>query len=265
MHHRTDVSYTYDGSFDGLLCCVFESYARKEIPAAIHGPGETQLSLFGMREIETNETKANRVCNAIPGKICLDALDFVQRAFLTCHPERERLILLFLRKGFVHGPKIMHMLGDDVVDALSKAVRHLGSEAHLLSGFVRFSIHDGVLVAKISPKNYVLPLLAPHFAGRYPSERFIIYDDTHDMVLAHKDGQMTICAAETFEMPQADAQEMLYRQLWKMFYDTIAVEGRENPRCRMTHMPKRYWHNMTEFATYGGESLRRQRGGRDKK
>ena len=27
--------YVYDGSFDGLLCCVFESYAARELPADV--------------------------------------------------------------------------------------------------------------------------------------------------------------------------------------------------------------------------------------
>ncbi|MFQ7855321.1 MAG: DUF4130 domain-containing protein [Eggerthella lenta] len=35
--------------------------------------------------------------------------------------------------------------------------------------------------------------------------------------------------------------------MWRRFYDTIAIEGRENPRCRMTQMPKRFWGTMTEF------------------
>ena len=29
------VVYSYDGSFDGLLCCVFESYDRNEMPADV--------------------------------------------------------------------------------------------------------------------------------------------------------------------------------------------------------------------------------------
>ena len=48
-----------------------------------------------------------------------------------------------------------------------KAERHLRQEAHLLCGFVRFSDHQGKLLAAISPKNFVLPLMAPHFADRY--------------------------------------------------------------------------------------------------
>ena len=27
--------YSYDGSYDGLLCCVFKSYQEKEIPEDI--------------------------------------------------------------------------------------------------------------------------------------------------------------------------------------------------------------------------------------
>ena len=29
------VVYAYDGSFEGLLCCVFESYERREIPVDV--------------------------------------------------------------------------------------------------------------------------------------------------------------------------------------------------------------------------------------
>ena len=42
-------------------------------------------------------------------------------------------------------------------------------------------------------------------------------------------------------------EERDFRRLWRRFYDTIAIEGRENPRCRMTQMPKQFWGTMTEF------------------
>jgi probable DNA metabolism protein len=48
------------------------------------------------------------------------------------------------------------------------------------------------------------------------------------------------------EFPGISVSEARYQALWKRFYDTIAIEGRINPRCRMTHMPKRYWENMLE-------------------
>ncbi len=48
MLDRPDMIYLYDGSFDGLLCCVFESYDKKRNPGGHfipgHAPGRT-LSL----------------------------------------------------------------------------------------------------------------------------------------------------------------------------------------------------------------------------
>ena len=45
--HVTDTAYCYDGSFAGFLCCVLESYARKEIPAEVCPPEEGQLIIYG--------------------------------------------------------------------------------------------------------------------------------------------------------------------------------------------------------------------------
>ena len=60
-------------------------------------------------------------------------------------------------------------------------------------------------------------------------------------------GCCQILPLEELSLPRADRREQLYRQLWTRFYDTVSIESRYNPRCRMTHMPKRYWAMMTEF------------------
>ena len=52
---------------------------------------------------------------------------------------------------------------------------------------------------------------------------------------------------EAFRAAAPGREERDFRRLWRRFYDTIAIEGRENPRCRMTQMPKRFWGTMTEF------------------
>lgn len=130
---------------------------------------------------------------------------------------------------------------------LWKAVQHLGSEAHLLKGFLRFSDQQGVLVGEIEPKNRVLPLLRPHFCTRYSGEHFLIYDRTHRELLIHQPSRWAILPAEDFAPAPPGQEEVTYRRLWRRFYDTIAIRERENPRCRMTNMPKRFWGTMTEF------------------
>lgn len=239
--------YRYDGSFDGLLCCVFESYEKKEIPAAILSPDADQTMLYPEREIESDPEKSARVLSAIPRKIGPEALGFLRRSYLTCLPGKERHMLLFLRKGFRRGPETLTMLTDETVGTLRKAVRFLENESHLLMGFLRFSDFNGAMAAEIEPKNFVLPLLAPHFCARYPGERFLIYDRTHGMALLHLPGKAAVFPAEDFQLPEPDPGEREIRALWRLYYREAEVEGRHNPRCRMGHMPKRYWNCMTEF------------------
>lgn len=251
MPDRTALIYKYDGSFEGFLCCVFESYAAKEQPSEIHGPDYFQTTFFPVREIVTNAGNAARVLASIPKKMGKDALHFLRRCFLTCQEQKEWYMLGFLRLGFEHGPRVMNMISQDVVNVLFKAENQLTNEAHLYTGFVRFSVFGDVLAAEIDPKNYVLPILGHHFANRYPREKFIIYDNTHGMALIHEKGKIAIGPMEDFRMPPPDEEELYYRALWQTFYKAITVPGRENPKCRMNHMPKRYWKYMTEFAYQG--------------
>lgn len=248
MHHQSELIYHYDGTFDGLLCCVFESYEQKEIPLDILPPAPDQPLLFSGKEIPTVLPKARRVLASIPEKMGSETLDFIRHAFLTCLAQKELSILLFLRLGYRYGPTVMNMLTHKVVNTLFKAVGHLNKESHLLKGFLRFSIFNNILVGEIAPKNYVLPLLAQHFCERYPEERFLIHDKTHGMGLVYQPYQSAVIPVGALELPEADAEEQSFRALWQLFYDTIAIQGRYNPQCRMSHMPKRYWHCMTEFS-----------------
>ena len=247
MPERPALIYCYDGTFDGFLCCVFESYNSQEIPTDILPDTKELPFLLPVKHIATIPDRARRVRRSIPQKLGAEAADFVRRAFLTCHAQKELLLLRFFRLGYEKGPVVLRMLTEDTVHALTEAVRHLEHEAHLLTGFVRFSDADGVLASIIEPKNIVLPIIAPHFCNRYPNERFVLYDNTHAMALLHQSGAFEIAYVGAFSMPDPDEEERKYRALWRLFYDTIEVEGRHNPRCRMGHMPKRYWRCMTEF------------------
>jgi len=249
MANSADVVYQYDGSFEGLLCCVFESFTQTEIPMDIIGSDAACIMLYPLKAIVTDEHKAARVLKSIPDKIGQEALEFIQHAFLSCMLRKELYILQFLRLGFRHGPSVMNMLALDVVDALFKAVTHLKRESHLLKGFIRFSVTNNALVAEIEPKNCVLPMLAAHFCSRYPEERFLIHDKTNGMALVYQPYRHAIVPVESVELPEPDQSELDFRELWRLFYDTIAIEGRLNPKCRMSHMPKRYWKYMTEFGS----------------
>lgn len=247
MHQRTDLIYLYDGSFEGFLCSVFESFLSKQRPFDIIREDCAQPSLISQQWIPTDLKKAQRVLNGITEKISSDALYLVENGFCTCHPKRELLLLDFIRLGFAHGRNVCDLLTDKTVIELQKAVLFLKRESHQYLGFVRFSVHEGGLVSVIEPKNQVLPTIAPHFCDRFSNELFIIYDKTHRTALIHKPPQWAIVDLEDFIEPQADETERFYRDLWGTYFDAIAIRERSNPRCQMTHMQKRYWAHLPEM------------------
>ena len=259
MLNRPDLIYRYDGSFDGMLSCVFESFYAKERPGRIEGPDSAQLSLLPVKNIPTDAERAVRVRTAITRKISAEALGFVLNAFRTCLPDRELAILDFLRLGFAVGPRVLERCSEPVVNSLHRAVNSLQEEAHLLSGLIRFTDHLGALSAIIDPKNDVLPLLMPHFLSRLPNEAFLIFDRTHKRALYGRGGRGRIVPMDDLILPEADDEERACRAMWQDYYDTIAIEGRENPVCRRSHMPKRFWHNMTEFQPRETVAASRQR------
>ena len=86
--HVTDTAYCYDGSFAGFLCCVFESYARKEIPAEVCPPEEGQLNFFGTRQIFTDEQHARRVAAGLD-RLGREVKDRVTTGFLCTDPGKD--------------------------------------------------------------------------------------------------------------------------------------------------------------------------------
>lgn len=242
----TECIYEYDGSYHGLLCCVFDSYTKKEMPVSINPVGKEQLSLYPVYIVETDENHARRVLKSIYAKSA-KAAELVKRAFLTCLPEKELLLYRFISKLYDDGPAFVSNPTAPAVYPLQSAIRHMYGELEKLRGFIRFSEFDGIYAAEIEPKNRVLPALRSHFCSRFADQSFMIYDRTHKEALFYTNGHWEILPLDTFEMALPDEKEANYRLLWKTFFDTISIKERTNPRCQRTHMPLRYRKTMTEF------------------
>ena len=248
MPYRTNLIYYYDGTYSGFLCCVFECFRAKEMPLEIRREEEEQQTLYGAKEILTQPELARRVDRSISEKISPQAHRLVRAGFLTCLEDREMLLLRFLLMGYRHGAQVTRWVTREPVHTLNHAVRALRNEAHHTLEFLRFSQCQGFLAAQIAPKNAVLPLIVPHFCDRLPSENFMIFDRVHGMGFVHKEtGERKFFQADQVELPPPSEREKEWRALWKAFYKTIAVEGRENHKLRQNLMPKHYWPWMTEF------------------
>ena len=209
--HDADVVYLYDSSFEGFLCCVFESFAQHEIPFAVWTPQRETSTLYPVKD-------------------------------------KELLLIRFLHLAFALGPGTVKRTGHPDVAPLYEMKKSLDWEVDKFQGFVRFEEHDGMLGAVIHPKNYILPLLRPHFCGRFPEENFMIYDAVHQAVLLQEDHKARLLElAAPLELPPPSEREQQFQALWKQFYQTLEIKARHNEKCRMTHCPKRFWADMVEM------------------
>ena len=130
-----------------MLCCVFESYTLHETPIDILTENEAQATLYKTRYITTDYTKACRVFCAVVH----EAQNLINLAFLSGNSGKDLAIYRFLVLLFKVGGRAVSMLGDEAVSNINKLALAVSHEAHLMSGFVRFSDYDGSLVALIEP------------------------------------------------------------------------------------------------------------------
>jgi len=226
---------------------VYESYYQREIPSLIFCHDELQETLFPVKEVLTDRVSAQKVEQSISLSISDEALKLVRLCYYSNAESREVIILNFLRMGYKVGAPVTDMLANDTVRAITRIARTVSRESGFYREFLRFSDYNGALVAIIDPKNFVLPMIADHYCDRFPSEQFLIYDESHKCALVYQNGESAIVPLEHLELPEACEREEKYRALWKTFYDTIAIEGRINLKLRMNNMPKRYWKHLTEF------------------
>lgn len=239
-------AYRYDGSFAGFLTCVWDALENKIEPAAFLRP-EDGPTLWEEREMAADEDRARRLYAALAKRVSGRFRHFIAWGFLTCLPERELALFTLIRRGMEEGKRAAWDLSDPVMAKVMLAYQKLATEQDHLKGFVRFSELDGALVGEIEPKNRVLPILAPHFAARFSGERLALYDRTHREIFLSDRGRWRILPAEDFHMGSAGAEERVFRAMWRQYYKAVSIEGRFNPKCQSTHLPKRYRHVMTEF------------------
>ena len=245
--HDADVVYLYDGSFEGFLCCVFESFAQHELPFAVWTPERETATLYPVKEIPTDTQR--------PGGLCQLPRQAGRRDGIPRHPgfslgleDKELRLIRFLHLAFALGPGTVKRRGHPEVAPLYQMKQSLDWEVDKFQGFVRFQEHDGMLGAVIHPKNYILPLLRPHFCARFPEENFLIYDAVHQAVLLYQNHKAQLMElAEPLTLPPPDEKEQQFQELWRQFYKTLEIKARHNEKGRMTHCPKRFWADMTEM------------------
>ncbi len=161
-----------------------------------------------------------------------------------------RTVVKGLDERCARGHLFDSLADDNVLKAFSLA-RFAVRETDHLMGFLRFQeLENGMLYAKIGPKNNILTFLMPHFADRLPVENFVIYDDIRGIFGVHPArGQWYLMSPEEDEERELcfSEQEMKYQELFRHFCKTIAIKERKNLKLQRNMLPLRFQEYMVEF------------------
>jgi probable DNA metabolism protein len=250
------VDYLYDGTFEGFLTCIHAHY-YVEKASGIYPRENYQAGIFSdWRIIETEEIKATKVYEAIEHKISKQDLRRIYRVFLSSDTEKENKLLRYILLGFREGSGIGLLHSNPVVYDVQQCENKVSVETHRIKGLARFSAlkhgksagkSQEILYCCIEPDHDVLEIIANHFSDRLKSDPFIIHDKSRNKAVFAQGGSWYISTFTEKDIPLLGEGEKEYRDLWKKYFETIAIQERINPACQKRFMPVRYWKNLTEF------------------
>lgn len=252
------VIYRFDGTFDGLLTAVFDSFLRKEEPDLVCREGRPMPLFYDvLHEVVTDVEKAARVWKKLRKVISRGAVSAYAAAFLTDNEDYPSLAVKFARRAVVAERSIENDFSDPAVLAVLKECRRVRGESHRLLQFVRFQkAVDGTYFAMVEPLFDVLPMAISHFRDRFSDQPFIIYDKARGYGF-HFDGEelkrMSLISDAQHLVtgklaPELmDPEEQLFQRLWRTYFNAIAIPERTNPRKQRQDMPVRYWKYLTEM------------------
>lgn len=241
--------YIYDGTFEGLLTAVFEAFFHHSDPMDIVKASNYQEDLLSLPvDIITDPKKSDRVAAGISSKLGNTVLENCYYTYLSELPGCGKMVYEYVKLGFSVGRNLNRYLTDDRVKKVLDAVRIVQVETHRLQGLLRFSlVASDTYFAAIEPLYNILELLAPHFAKRLSDQKWIIYDAGRKLAALYdlKDWQLH-SGMELQHLAEGVGPDSAFKDLWRLYYRSISVEGRENPRLQKSFMPVRYWKYLTE-------------------
>ena len=247
--------FVCEDEFGAMMSCVYEAWrwGNRGFPVELAVENEDNYRLFCVEHrVEYDEERAKKVIRSIRAKISERAFQLIYDCAMSAYPEKVQVIYDFLRIGFLRGASSVDCLTEEAVMRIVEIARRVGNEAHRFIQFARFSrLPEGILCSLIEPRSNVLTMIAPHFSDRLISENWMIVDKKRRLALLHQADSpwyLRSLSEEEFQRVLSfDRDREDYADLWRTFFDHVAIEQRRNPRCQSNFMPKWYRTNMTEF------------------
>lgn len=237
----------YDGTFEGFLSLVYEVYYKKLQASQIVKKYPNRLILEDILVIEFSEKNSLKVLDALKQKFAKKNFETILNIFMCDSASFELDLLHFIILGFKDQRQLSNINISYVLN-IQNFQKELFSNVHKMSGFVRFvELEDASLYAKVDSNFNIIYFLGRHFSKRFNNQRYIIHDLKRQIAFIKNDDFIGVQNISSFEEPKISDNEEKFSKLWKTFFDSIAIESRQNKKLQQQLMPLIYRTYMSEF------------------
>lgn len=267
-------TFSYDGSAEGLMTCVFYSYAHHIVPTTIQKSDLVQPRLGEhIIDVATNMDQTFRVQRGVlrcggkqVWKKCLltassdnpdagyadfrllrELFDKTAARCKHCHT-RDRCIYPCKENK---GPSILDEWSNPNVTCALQIARSVENEINRMHELIRFKHLSGdIWFATCNPNADLVPFLMGWFQARFNTQKFIIWDEVHHTAGLSEGGKHQIVKIDTIDpfIPHKTSEdEVTMEEAWRKFYRVLSIDARYHPEIRRQFMPKRLWKNIVEL------------------
>ena len=237
--------YSCEHNWEAMLTCIYVAWAsglgHQNIRLEFEPLGQCELFTEYVH-VDTDIVKAESVMDSVNRKI--SPAVYQELAYTAMAYESDTLdnIYRVMVLGFAFGPNVLDMVQYKDIMRNREIRTRLGKEACRFKEVVRFhEISKDMYIAHIEPKSKIVVTLGPAFQDRMPSENWIIVDDVHKEAVIHAKNEpyylRTLDNEEYDKLLETELENDEYTDLWKVFFDAIAIKERNNPRCQRNLIP----------------------------
>ena len=247
--------YSCEKNLESILTTIYEAWNSKRghenIKIIFEPVG--QIDIFNEYiHVDKDDSKAQAVMDAINKKISQWFYSRLAYASMSHEDDVADIIYHVMILGFHYGESVLDMTNFRDIMRFEEICKGLSREVNRFQEVLRFhEISKETYVAHIEPKSKIVIALGPIFSDRMPSENFIIVDDVHREAIIHPKNEecyLKILNDEEFiNSLKTEEVNDEYTDMWKVFFDTIAIKERQNTKCQNNLFPKWTRKHAVEF------------------
>lgn len=247
-----------EDSIEGIFSAVYMAWELKyghentSIQLITDEDGSSMELFAEYIRLTPDAVKAEKVLRTIRRQCCPLVYERLFHAACADAEDKADVIYRYIQQALKMGNAVLNHLTDAAVVRVMELSRAVGNERHHYVGFLRFiEIPGNILLGRYEPKGRLTELIMPHFADRFPEEKFIIWDVRRNVAgfhIPHKEYIMvSLTEQDKQHLLEYSEENLDAESLWKTFVESISIKERENEKLQRNNLPLHFRTFMPEF------------------